>query len=519
MGQYKSPMSTFSIKFKQALQHILKHPMTALTVAGYLTLIVFLQYASRHVFVDADAFYHGRMASLTQLWHSISEFRWLQNTTLLKDFADQQYLFHILLKPFNSPTKLHIATALCASINILAFLYTLHRFKISWKPAWLTLYVVGSATFLLRLNLVKAVPIFSALLLITLCVLLQKHVWPLICLGLVGVLLYGGFVLLPLFTALHAIVVYVYTKKLDYKPLLFLCIGMSFGFILHPYHAALPRFLWQQIIESGLQSHSSVQQGYEWLPYRLHDGVQDILLFIPWSLAVYGAIKALLHKKLEPYIATTICWLGILSIGTFLVMLKSGRYIEYWVPLALLFSGVVYSTLYGKVLNKISVRSVLHLPVYKKILYGCMGIGAIALLARNITLSFLMLEHGTPTEEFRPAAEWLIRNTPKGTTVWNTQWDEFPQLFYWNTHNTYIVGLDPVFMYLQNQEEYGFYKMVSNDIVPAAPILHTTLTAFYADYIFLENKRNPKLKKILDQSDEHFHLSYTDTTTSVYTIR
>lgn len=513
-------MNTFSTKIKLYLLRAFNDPTTTFTVIGSLILIAFLQYTSRHTFVDADAFYHGRMASLTEVWRSAQGFHWLQNTTLFKDFADQQYLFHILLKPFDSPLGLHIATTLCASINILAFLYTLYTYKISWKPLWLTLYISGSATFLLRLNLVKAVPLFSALLLITLCAIHRKHVRPLVYLGLIAVLLYGGFILLPLFAIAYTIISYIYTKRVEYKPILFLCIGMGIGFVLHPYHAALPRFLWQQIVESGLQLHAAVEQGYEWLPYRLHDGMQDILLFIPWGLAMYGAIKALLYKKIEPHLATTIYWLGILSIGIFFVMLKSGRYIEYWVPFSLLFCGVVWSALYGKVLNQMSVRNVLQASVYKKVLYGCIGIGTIILLAKNVTVSFLALTHGTPTEQFKPAAEWLMNNTTEGSKIWNTQWDEFPQLFYWNTHNTYVVGLDPMFMYLKNREDYVLYASIANEnLLDPGTIHHTLQNVFHTQYIFLENFRNTDLKHVLSSSPEYFSLRFEDRSTSIYQLK
>ena len=141
------------------------------------------------------------------------------------------------------------------------------------------------------------------------------------------------------------------------------------------------------------------------------------------------------------------------------------------------------------------------------------------LLAKNITQTFLALTHGTPAQGYKPAADWLLYNSPKGSTVWNTQWDEFPQLFYWNQRNTYIVGLDPTFMYLQNKDEYLFYKSVANETTLDPTMIHNTLAHhFHAHYIFLENSRNKYLKHVLAAAPEYFSLRYVDSATSIYQL-
>ena len=38
--------------------------------------------------------------------------------------------------------------------------------------------------------------------------------------------------------------------------------------------------------------------------------------------------------------------------------------------------------------------------------------------------------------------------------MFQTDWDDFPRLFYYNTHNTYLVGLDPTYMLLYDEELY-----------------------------------------------------------------
>jgi hypothetical protein len=51
-----------------------------------------------------------------------------------------------------------------------------------------------------------------------------------------------------------------------------------------------------------------------------------------------------------------------------------------------------------------------------------------------------------PSDYMAGAAEWLRTNTPEGSMVFQTDWDDFPYLYYYNTHNTWLVGLDPTYL-------------------------------------------------------------------------
>ncbi len=48
-----------------------------------------------------------------------------------------------------------------------------------------------------------------------------------------------------------------------------------------------------------------------------------------------------------------------------------------------------------------------------------------------------------------------MNNTPAGARVFQSDWDVFPRLFFYNTHNTYLVGLDPTYMQLYNPSLYN----------------------------------------------------------------
>lgn len=70
--------------------------------------------------------------------------------------------------------------------------------------------------------------------------------------------------------------------------------------------------------------------------------------------------------------------------------------------------------------------------------------------------------NGLPWDTYRDAARWLAANTPAGSRVFTTDWDDFPHMFFWNTHNTYLAGLDPTYMSLYDPGLYRRWRDVTS---------------------------------------------------------
>ncbi|NOG50670.1 MAG: hypothetical protein HND48_15510 [Chloroflexi bacterium] len=50
------------------------------------------------------------------------------------------------------------------------------------------------------------------------------------------------------------------------------------------------------------------------------------------------------------------------------------------------------------------------------------------------------------------AADWLEANTPAGSLVFQTDYDDFTRLFFNNTSNTYLNGLDTTYLLEANPD-------------------------------------------------------------------
>jgi hypothetical protein len=66
-----------------------------------------------------------------------------------------------------------------------------------------------------------------------------------------------------------------------------------------------------------------------------------------------------------------------------------------------------------------------------------------------------------PPEDYRAGIEWIRQNVPPGETVFNTDWDDFPKLFFYDPTHAYVSGLDPTYLYDQSPELSKLYEQIT----------------------------------------------------------
>jgi hypothetical protein len=63
-------------------------------------------------------------------------------------------------------------------------------------------------------------------------------------------------------------------------------------------------------------------------------------------------------------------------------------------------------------------------------------------------------------ENYKGVSIWLQKNSEKGEIVGHGIWSDFGPLFYWNQHNRYFGGMDPIFQYRRDPANY--WRMTIN---------------------------------------------------------
>ena len=58
------------------------------------------------------------------------------------------------------------------------------------------------------------------------------------------------------------------------------------------------------------------------------------------------------------------------------------------------------------------------------------------------------------------AGHWLKTNTSEKSVIFTSNWSDFPVLFYDNTQNYYLFGLDPVYCYAYDTDVWNRWVAV-----------------------------------------------------------
>jgi hypothetical protein len=116
---------------------------------------------------------------------------------------------------------------------------------------------------------------------------------------------------------------------------------------------------------------------------------------------------------------------------------------------------------------------------------------------------------------YRGAMNWLAANTPAGARVFATDWDDFPEMFYWNTHNTYLLGLDPTYMYLHDGPVYLRWRAITRGQVEGQGA--AIRDEYDAGWAFSDLNHDAFIKRAA--TDPDLSEVYRDRWTVVYAVR
>jgi hypothetical protein len=112
------------------------------------------------------------------------------------------------------------------------------------------------------------------------------------------------------------------------------------------------------------------------------------------------------------------------------------------------------------------------------------------------------------------ASAWLEQNTPARAIVFQTDWGTFPMLFYRNTHNYYLTGLDQTFMYEFNRDQYwAWVNATSGD---RSDVYHVVHDLFGASYLLVEKRVGIILRYV--NRDSRFRKVYQDDEAIIFSL-
>jgi len=458
--------------------------VAALAAAAF----AWVQYATPYI-PEYDGYYHIKFAQLLREQGFLSEFPWLPLTTFAHRFSDMHLLFHYLLVPFTFPGLMQGAklyAVVSSVLVVLVFAWVLRREGIPWVPVWL-LGLLTSSSLLYRFSLPRTSQLSILLLLAGLRLLWTRRLVWLAALAFLYVWLYTAFSLLLVLAGLHLLARLLTREPPELESLGAVVLGIAAGLLLNPY---FPDNLWyvyaQTVLISGLQR---IPMGGEWFPFDTWFLFKEnALVFVFLFLAVFFS---LFEKRGRD--SKTVTLFFVTALFLFLTW-KSRRFVEYFVPFGILFSGfALKETLLEAGASARGRRWVNTLLAFVLLLLAVAAGQALKRTAREVEINTL----GTMNPLFEGCANWLQENTPAESLVFHADWDDFPALFFFNTHNRYIVGMDPNFLYLQDPKLWHFYAAITLGKYrnPSKLVRET----FGAGYLFSDKQHKLLLKNLYDE--------------------
>jgi hypothetical protein len=439
----------------------------AAVAAGYLGIcLAFLasvQFSSPDL-VGTDGYYHIRFAEVMRQQGLRPDFIWLPLTILSPEqFSDHHLLFHVLLIPFTYGDLVlgaKWASLTFATAAFAALAWLLKRMRVRWAFLWALSGLIVSQAFIYRMSMTRVQALSLAFMLLALGLLLsRRHRW-LLPLGFLYVWLYNAFPLLLLVCTSYVVADGLLNGRIRFAPLGYACLGIALGLLINPYFPDNLVFTARHFLPK-LTERTSIRVGNEWFPYDTAQLLDNSGLAL---LAFASGVVALGLRGRRMELGTATALLCSLALG--LMLFQSRRFIEYFPPFALVFAASAWSSMLPGPAQEASAGGmgvtgeprVGRVQTRRRFGLAIMVVGALALgLWSNLRASQESVRTSRPSQRYQAAATWLAQNTRPGVRVFQTDWDDFPRLFFYNTHNTYTIGLDPTYLQLQDAELYDLW--------------------------------------------------------------
>jgi len=512
---------------------------------AYLLLIViafvflaWLQYNPG--FACPDSYYHAKMAMLIKERGVIKDFPWQQFTIFKDYYIDHHFLFHVLEIPFilflPPVLGIKLSVIVFATLAIVIFYWFLRRQRIKYALVY-SIILLFITPFTFRISLARAQSLAVVFLILALYFIFHYRYLYLFILSFFFVWLYDGFPLMLIFCFIFAIVDFIF-DKFKKKPwfkfwqrkpsfwssliqnrgakIFLSCLaGTVAGVILNPYFPKNIYFYWYHIIKIAVVNYQKViGVGAEWYPYKFIDLISNTILGT--ILLVIALVIFFLYLRRQNRQSITLLFIYLFF---FVMTLRSKRNMDYYAPFALLFAVTIINQFLAKIDFKKMLKQVINFYFKRKILVTIILVYVLVViptvLIRDTKTTKGDLDSGWPYYKFSKSMDWLKNNTPQGSFVMHSSWDEFPLLFFHNTWNYYIVGLDPTFMYEYNKELYWKWVDITNG-KPADRMYEVIKNDFHSSYVFVKSGHQAMTEAL--GNDARIKLVYHDEEASIYQL-
>lgn len=490
---------------------------------------------------DFDGYYHIKWSRM--LWESLRNhafpppFTWLPLTSLdPKHYVDHHLLFHFFQMPFTWFGDLRlgakISSTIFAGVAVFSCYWLLVRHRIRYSLIWLLALLACSAAFLYRLNMAKAPPFAIIYLVIGIHLLFTRKYWPLLALSFIFAETYDMFVLLILAAFIWTAVIGWTERRLEWRPILWVLLGTTAALVINPYFPTNLHLFYEHLKIKVTASDFSTKVGKEWYPYDSWEFLGNSIVACVAMVVGYLAFDPSDRKRAHHSL-----FFLVFATALMIMTARWRRIAEYWPPFAVIFSAFALQPwLQGtsSTLTRLSTDILDELQPFLdrpsattpaseadlKALWRTIAVSVVAVclavvLFINLRATSKDIESSDPHDYYRAGAEWMRANIPPGQMIFNTDWDDFPRLFYYDPSHAYVSGLDPTYLYDKDEALSKVYERVTlGEEEDPGPLIRDR---FGARYVFTDNSHNEFSASARDSG--WFEIVYEDSQCTVLHIR
>lgn len=502
---------------------------------------------------DPDSFYHFRHAALyAEKGLLLKSFPWLVYSIINRFSSDIGYGFHVLLIPFTFLRDPVLGARLAAAFETVAVLVMVYavmcRQRVRYAAAWPFMLLFLGPPMLYTFLMTRPQTLtmgFAALLLSRMA---AGSAWGVLLSSLALSFFHlNVFPIIPVIVVVAGVVKRATEGTWEWLKWLAAVVGIGLAWIARPNPLGTARLEYVQVLVHALvrQKRIPLLFGREWLPISLADaGSMFTSFLVVWLLLMAIFLIAALSRrgKLSAGERTFLWSSLLLSLLFFAVtVLNTKRTTPLWGVFAVMFVAQAFTCFVdareGVVANNRRVAPAPTVGGFLKhdtrLVLSLLVAVLFALMAWDVVNQHVFQRRWQPSNPYRmkAASEWLAAHSRAGEVVFNVDWGMFPELFFWNTRDHYVSGLDPIFLFAYDPKLYWEahhlatgdgteYTWTSMEQRPEAR--EDTYTAlrrdFRASYVVLQTRQTPALREYLE-SDRRFARRFEDGQVAVYEVR
>lgn len=429
---------------------------------------------------EEDGYYHIKFAWLLR-HHGLflDGFPWAHFSLWRKGFSDGALFFHLLLIPF---TFVDLALGgKMAAVMMSAFMFssffailTLNRVRARFYWFWLLL--LGGGYFWWRMMVPRPQVLSATLLLWSLHFLLNDKIRAFMALSFLYPLSYVAAFLPQVFSVTRWVYLKSTLKRANTRLVLAGLGAYALAMLAHPYFPKNLTFFYVQngyVMFHGLTQKVDLSLGGEIFPL---DTRQFVGVHLPLIVHLLGLALVFMHRRTALSERTRTMFL--VALITILMTCASKRFVEYSVPVTTLFCALLFTDVFAGYTSGDFTREYGRAGRAFAIAWLLTMAGATGAEAWIVRREFTNVK----APRFRELAAALAVAAPPGELIYTCDWDEPPQLLFFNDQHRYPVIMDPTFMHYWDPAIWQQWTDLANARLAPAETARTLKETFGARF-------------------------------------